>query len=568
MMALGRTVAVIFTFQSCVLNAAVSTALEESCEADSSTGLECSCRDPTCLLQHNIRIDAERGRFDGNDHTGKGHWANSLQQTVWHSGPAAVVGPLGTSVRPRYDLITIFFLIAVLTALIGSILLCWLDAGSMGASKAEQAESAKSSYGRFFSRRWVLAVLLLGGNSIMYICRANASDAVMKMYPGDKGKQSMVLTAYYCGYMCQFVYAPVIELYGAKQVLAYAVLSYGVFTVLLGLFDTSLVVAIALRALVGLTQGATFPCISSMASYWYPSDEWHTAWSLVTSGEALGPIIMFALGPLLDHYFAWQSIWLVSGGLALGWVWLFAVFGASKPESPDSGVCETELKHIVATRRARSLMENTADIPWKRLLMIRPFWATVVAHAAFNYGLYVTLGWLPSYFAHFNVNYQQMGLLTFLPYVMMLLVGILSGAIADFIVSQRIFDILAVRKAMNTIGFVGPAVCFHLLRFCKTSESLHQAAVLAAIGVGLSGCAFNGYWANFCDLSPRFAPHLLAISNSIAVLLGGVGGNILAGYLLAQQGGNNWDAVFFTVSLLYLLGAFVFLVFADAKPHF
>lgn len=397
----------------------------------------------------------------------------------------------------------------------------------------------------------------------MYLCRANASDAVLQMFPGDARKQGMVLTAFYCGYLLQFVYGPLVECFGAKYVLSCAVASYGLFTLMLGQFGASLAAAIGLRAMVGLAQGATYPSQCRLTAYWYPSQEWNLAWTLTSGGESLGTIAMLGLGPVLEHHFSWHSLFWISGACAIMWALLFAYFGADEPESPNSGVCAAELEYILANRRP---IDSSKHVPWRQILCCRPFWGTVVSHVCYNYGFFVALGWLPSYFADaFHVNYSQMGLFTMLPYFTLLFCATGSGAIADYFVSRGC-SLLSVRKTMNTIGFLGPAVCFYLLRFCRTSGSVHTAVALASLAVGLSGVAFAGYWASFCDLSPRFSCHLLAISNSIASLPGIVG-NVVTGTLLAGSS-NDYDKVFSIACGVYVVGALVFLLLAEAKPQF
>jgi len=438
-------------------------------------------------------------------------------------------------------------------------------------SKKRQEDNSVAKHNPLIPKRWVLACLLIGCNASMYLCRANASDAVLQMFPHDKGKQSMVLTAFFGGYMCQFIYGPLIEWYGAKPVLTCAVVAYGLFTLLTAQFGSSLVIAMGLRALVGLAQGAIYPSQCSLTAAWYPAAEWNLAWSLTSGGEALGTIAMLGLGPVLMHHFAWQSIFWFSGTCAVVWVLLFSAWATSKPEDPNSMVPAAELEYILATR---SPTDSKTDTPWwQSILYCRPFWSTVVTHVCFNYGFFVALGWLPSYFADppFNAKYSQMGIFTVLPYISLFVIAAVAGTATDRLL-KRGYSLLTIRKAMNTIGFLGPALCFFLLRFCRTHDSVYTAAALASAAVGLSGCAFSGYWANFCDLSPRYSAQMLSISNSIACLPG-IAGNIVTGKLLAGSnhvlvGWEAYDKVFAIACGAYLVGALVFLVFTEVKPQF
>lgn len=415
-----------------------------------------------------------------------------------------------------------------------------------------------------FPRRWALAWLLFLCNACMYLCRANASDAVLKMFPADKSTQSIVLTAFYGGYMCQFMYSPLVERFGAKAVLGSAVASYAILTLMLVPLGTSVIAATTLRVLIGVFQGASYVTQCSLAAYWYPQLEFNRAWTLSASGESIGTIAMLGLGPILEQQFSWHSIFWSSGFIALAWSCMFSLLASSKPECTSCKISAVERDYIVAARRP---IENEIEVPWRRILCCRPFWALVATHVCYNYGYYVALGWLPSYFADppFNAKFSEMGLLSLLPYIMLFFLGTLSGIFADWLL-RRGFTVLVVRKITNTIGFIGPAIFFFLLRFCRTHGSIYLASVFSAMAVGLGGFGFAGYWANFTDLSPRFGCHLIAISNSVASLPGIVG-NLLTGLILSGNS-NDYDKVFDVACGVYIVGALIFLMFADAKPQF
>ena len=75
----------------------------------------------------------------------------------------------------------------------------------------------------------------------------------------------------------------------------------------------------------------------------------------------------------------------------------------------------------------------------------------------------------------------------------------------------------------------------------------------------------GGIWSNFRDLSDKYAPILIGISNSIASLPGIIGQGF-TGWLLAATDGN-WFWVFCTAGIIECIGAFVFLVGAKAEDQ-
>ena len=91
-----------------------------------------------------------------------------------------------------------------------------------------------------------------------------------------------------------------------------------------------------------------------------------------------------------------------------------------------------------------------------------------------------------------------------LPYIGLAIVGNMGGALADWIYSKGV-SMMSVRKIMNTLGFVLPAICFlclNALGKCDVGSDLfhsectefYKASALLTAGIALGGLAFSGYW--------------------------------------------------------------------------
>ena len=156
----------------------------------------------------------------------------------------------------------------------------------------------------------------------------------------------------------------------------------------------------------------------------------------------------------------------------------------------------------------------------------RPFLALIFTHCAFNWTGYLVASWLDKFFVTtYNVKYDELGVLSVLPYLMMLVIGLLGGPLADALERRRCLGATSVRKLFNTCGMGGQALLLLVLAAIVPATKAggggakdHHGAVAAALVLAFSSgisalCTSGGYWVNFVDLSPRHAQLLFGISN-------------------------------------------------------
>jgi ACS family sodium-dependent inorganic phosphate cotransporter len=188
-------------------------------------------------------------------------------------------------------------------------------------------------------------------------------------------------------------------------------------------------------------------------------------------------------------------------------------------------------------------------------------WAIIVAHFASNWGLYILLAWLPSYFkTTFGVSLANAGLLSAAPWLVSFIMANVAGAWADrMLASGR--SAAFVRKLMQTIALGGSATFLLLL----TQASTPAAAVMLMCGAtATSACAMSGFGPNCFDIAPRYADVIWGISNTFATLPGIVGVYI-TGWLLDRTG--SFVAPFILTVGVALFGAVFYLVFGSGRQQ-
>ena len=258
--------------------------------------------------------------------------------------------------------------------------------------------------------------------------------------------------------------------------------------------------------------------------------------------------------------------------LTLGWPWVFYLFGILgfvwyglwhflTTDTPDShpGVQPSELEFI---RDNVPPVPKNETIPWAQLLSKVPVWAIIINHFCSNWGFYVLLTWLPTYFTQaLGVDLSQVGLYTILPWLAMFLMANVAGWVADKLIEAGL-SVTFVRKLMQTIGFLGPTIFLSLI---GSVSSAPQAIAYMCCALGLNAFALAGFGVNHLDIGPRYAGILLGFSNT-AGTIPGIVGVTLTGYLLDVTG--SWGLVFAIAAGIYLFGLLVWLLFATGERVF
>ncbi|XP_057981448.1 ascorbate transporter, chloroplastic isoform X4 [Malania oleifera] len=154
-------------------------------------------------------------------------------------------------------------------------------------------------------------------------------------------------------------------------------------------------------------------------------------------------------------------------------------------------------------------------------------------------------------------NLTESGLLCVLPWLTMAVFANIGGWIADTLVSKGL-SITAVRKIMQSIGFLGPAFFLTQLSRVRTPA---LAVLCMACSQGSDAFSQSGLYSNHQDIGPRYAGVLLGLSNTAGVLAG-VLGTAATGYIL-QRG--SWDDVFKVAVALYIIGTLVWNFFSTGE---
>jgi ACS family sodium-dependent inorganic phosphate cotransporter len=417
---------------------------------------------------------------------------------------------------------------------------------------------------RSWPKRFSVIGLCFLSTFICYLDRVNISVAIIPMAAElgwSLSTQGVVLSAFFYGYLAtQVLGGWLADRHGGKLVLGIAVLWWSLFTLLTPPVAGSLALLFAVRVALGMGEGVGFPATYSIIARWIPLPERTRSIALIGSGIPLGTVAALLACPWIVERLGWPAAFYSFG--LLGFFW-YAVWQARISDDPASHprIAAREREFILANRPA---LDGVARVSWGRLLAHRATWAVIIAHFANNWGIYVILNWLPTYFVReLGVDVAELGLYTVIPWLTMFAMNNAVGWIADWLLGRGL-GVTRVRKLMQGVGFAGPAI-FLLAIGVGGVSSPAQATLYIAGALGLGAFSLAGYGVNHLDIGPRYAGILLGFSNT-AGTIPGIVGVALTGWILDATG--SWTAVFALAAGVYALGLACWLAMASGERVF
>ncbi|MFQ6633356.1 hypothetical protein Gotur_011824 [Gossypium turneri] len=459
--------------------------------------------------------------------------------------------------------------------------------------------------------RTTIHLYMLADSAVCYIfvLKVNMSIAILPMskeFNWNSATVGLIQSSFFWGYLLTQILGGIwADKIGGKLVLGFGVVWWSVATILTPIAaKIGLPFLLIMRAFMGIGEGVAMPAMNNLLSKWIPVSERSRSLALVYSGMYLGSVTGLAFSPILIHKFGWPSVFYSFGSLGSIWFALWLRKAYSSPEE-DPELSKEEKKLIMGGSISK---EPVKVIPWRLILSKAPVWALIISHFCHNWGTFILLTWMPTYYnqilalayvseetwhlssaliallgmrhevsmAHssgagciavLKFNLTESGLLCVLPWLTMAAFANIGGWIADTLVSRGL-SITAVRKArissslileiMQSIGFLGPAFFLTQLSYVRTPA---MAVLCMACSQGSDAFSQSGLYSNHQDIGPRYAGVLLGLSNTAGVLAG-VFGTAATGYIL-QRG--SWDDVFKVSVALYIIGTLVWNLFSTGE---
>mmetsp|Transcript_17093 Transcript_17093/g.29254 ORF Transcript_17093/g.29254 Transcript_17093/m.29254 type:complete len:305 (-) Transcript_17093:149-1063(-) len=300
------------------------------------------------------------------------------------------------------------------------------------------------------------------------------------------------------------------------------------------------------------------------------------------SGFHAGNLLGLILSPILLITFGWRALFLVFGMLGgpLLAMWMAVVPNhppASIPGAPPQTGSTTSSsgsgaasfgRGSGAIRFGRGTGGSAVSTPVKgvsvgQMLSKSATWAIIVVNVVNHWGYFIYLNWMPTYFVKaLGFDLRSSSLMAFLPWMVMAVGSSLSGLLADTLVSRGV-NVTTVRKSVQTVAFLVPAVALMLLS--QPGLSPQVAVGLMTVALGTTSLGQAGFVANMSDIAPRQAGQMFGLCNTFGSL-SGILGVTAVGFIVEAT--KSFSPVFQLTAGMYVLGTAVWLWLCTGEQVF
>ena len=414
--------------------------------------------------------------------------------------------------------------------------------------------------------RYTIVCLCALATFICYIDRVNISVAIIPMaeeFGWDQSTRGLILSSFFVGYLLtQIAGGWLADRFGGKVVLGFGVVFWSLFTIITPpAAFAGLTMLLLSRVGMGLGEAVTFPSIYSLFAKWLPVSERTRAIGLNASAIPLGTVVALLLTPVIVLALSWEWVFYLFGAVGLVW-YLFWHRLASTEPADHPHMTASELALI---QRANDSSGSAATRPptVRAMLGSMSVWAIIVSHFCSNWGGYVLLSWLPTYFTEgLGVDFAAVGLATMIPSLAAFVALNAAGWVTDKVIASGRWSLTFIRKTMQVIGFGGGAIVLATVGYI---ESVALAIALMTLGNAVGAFAMGGWGSNHMDIAPKHAGTLMGLTNT-AGTLPGIIGVFISGLILEWTG--SWILVFQVAAAINLFGLVFYLIFARTDPEF
>jgi MFS family permease len=393
----------------------------------------------------------------------------------------------------------------------------------------------------------VVLALLCVMYMITYVDRVNvatAAPAIKRELALSNTQLGLVFSAFAYPYLLFQVFGGWVgDRFGPRRTLLVCGVIWAAATILTGL-ASGLAILFAVRVLLGVGEGATFPVATRAMQSWTPPDRRGFAQGITHAFARFGNAVTPPIVAALIAWISWRGSFVILGAVSLVWVTIwFAYFRDNPADHPR--ITRGELAILpnggMASKTARP------DVPWLRLG--RRMLPVTIVYFCYGWTLWLYLNWLPSFFLHeYALDIGRSAI--FASAVFFAGVGgdLLGGTISDAIL-RRTDDLLKARRNVIVFGFLGSFVC--LLPMFLTHNltiivlSLAAAFFFAEIVIG-------PMWSIPMDIAGKFsgtASGFMNTGSALAAILS----PLAFGYVADLTG--DWHLPFLGSLGLLLLGA-------------
>ncbi|CAD5230509.1 unnamed protein product [Bursaphelenchus okinawaensis] len=321
---------------------------------------------------------------------------------------------------------------------------------------------------------------------------------------------------------------------------------------------------------MGFVDGMIFPSITSIVAKWFPPSERSTAAAVYTVGAQIAVVLNSLVAPelcLIDLWNGWPLIFYGGGLVSIIATILIIVFLANSP-SECTWIGEKERRYLnqkLNVETSIGKMVKKPRIPYYKILTSAVVWAIALNDMSYSFSYVMFSQFLPSYLRDvLHINLAQNGILTALPFIVIVCVKIPMASFADYLKHRGILTVTQSCKIMQAYAAIGTAGTFLCLALFVDCTRVTLAIVLfISFGLFFSGQVAGAYTAILF-----VAPPFVGTISSVATFVGMIA-SIMAPSVFSWLNVNNTEEeyrnVFLFTAAVNLICGSSFVIFGSAE---
>ncbi|CAJ0953537.1 unnamed protein product, partial [Mesorhabditis belari] len=325
------------------------------------------------------------------------------------------------------------------------------------------------------------------------------------------------------------------------------------------------------RTIQGISGGFIFPAASAMASRWFPPMEKSTLGSIYAMGNALGgSMVPMIVAFLCTTPLGWPSAFYAFSIAAFLYIILWIFFVSNHPSS-NRFISEREREYLEKEIDFHSGVKGNHEekgpknFPWTKLFFSITLFANYSCQIAYQFTQSTMQLFLPMYFRdNLGFSIKENGLYTTLPAVLYVVMGLVWGALADFLKKKKVMSKQMTTKVFQSISSFGTA--FSLLMIYLIPSEKHPNLVLPFLisyGV-LFPAGVGGYFTSLLSVCPRFTGTVMSINRGWG-MIAHLGTPMLMTLLSYLDLSYKYFIMFGMGAALEIIAGSLFIVFGDCE---
>jgi len=411
--------------------------------------------------------------------------------------------------------------------------------------------------------RWLVLLLISLMYMITYMDRTGisiAAPAMSKQFGLSQTQLGFVFSAFLWAYAVgQIPGGWCADRFGPRLVFLIIVPFWSIMTALTA-SSAGFASLLGIRFVFGSAEAGAFPTATRAMQLWFPKEERGIVHGVTHSFSRLAVAIVPFIAVSIMVALGWRWIFYVFGLAGLLWSFAFYLLYRNLPEQ-HSSVNSSELAYIRGRNPDGSIKPSIDPrrrpaAPWKMILRSPNMWYIAAGYCCFYYGTYFFVTWFPTYLLEYrHLSLKSAGTLASLPLLAGMVGDVAGGTLTDKIY-RKTGKLKFARRVVAAPAMLASGIC---LVPAATAHSAWTAILCLTASFFFLELVISPAWAVPMDVGGEYSGTVSGVMNMAGSLAASLSPIIFGA--LVQRG--FWITPFFISAGVLLTGALIWAFLID-----